>query len=44
MKRDTMVRTYSIVGIIINPCNILDRGKLGMDERIVCGLNSPGLV
>jgi hypothetical protein len=43
MKGDKMERSFSIVGIIRNPYSILVRGRLGIGERIVCGLDSPGL-
>jgi hypothetical protein len=43
VKGDKMEGTYSILGIIRNPYSILVRGRLGIGERIVCGLDSPGL-
>jgi hypothetical protein len=37
-----MEMTRGIVGIIINPYNILVIGRLGIGERIVSGLDSLG--
>jgi hypothetical protein len=34
-----METTYGVVGIIINPYNILVIGRLGIYEIIMCGLD-----